>query len=152
MDISNFLSEKSVIYSLKSQNKKQVVRELLALMADNGLVNDSDLAFSDIMSRENHLSTGMENGLAIPHAKTDAVKKLVVAFGVHRKGLDYDSLDGKPAHFIFLVLSPRDTSGPHIQALAQISRTLKNSDIRSEILQAQNAQHIFQLLTQSHKA
>lgn len=151
MDISNFLSDKSVIYSLKSQNKKQAVRELLAVMVNNGLVNDSDLAFSDIMSRENHLSTGMENGLAIPHAKTDAVNKLVVAFGLHRKGLDYDSLDGKPAHFIFLVLSPRDTSGPHIQALAQISRTLKNPDTRAAILKAQDVHQVFMLLTQTYK-
>jgi fructose-specific phosphotransferase system IIA component len=149
MLLPDYLSEDTIIFSLESQNKKQVIRALLKVLSDSGQVQDGDLAFNDIMARENHLSTGMENGLAIPHAKTDAVKKLVVSFGIHRKGIDYDSLDGKPAHFIFLVLSPRDTSGPHIQALARISRTVKSQDVRNALLQAKDKAEILNLLTQN---
>lgn len=147
MNLSDYLSEKTILFSLESTNKKQAVRSLLKVLKDNSQVQDEEMAFSDIMARENHLSTGMENGLAIPHAKTDAVQKLVVAFGIHRKGLDYDSLDGKPAHYIFLVLSPRDTSGPHIQALARISRSIKNENLREALLQAKDKKEILNIFS-----
>ena len=118
MKLSELLTADVITASLKSSNKKNIIYDLLDLLYKNGFVKNREQALEDILAREKHLSTGMENGLAVPHAKSDSVEKLVVAFGLHPDGIEFESLDGKPAHYIFLVMSPRDTSGPHIQALA----------------------------------
>ena len=111
-------------------------------------ISDYDTALADILAREGYLSTGLENGLAIPHAKTDGIDKLGMVFGLKREGVNFESLDEKPAHLIFLVLSPRDTSGPHIQALALIARNLKDSKIRENIKKAKSAAEIAKIFEQ----
>ena len=118
------------------------------LLDKKGLLSDKALAFADILRREKNLSTGMENGLAIPHAKSDSVDRLVVAFGIHPKGIDFESLDGKPAHFIFLVMSPRDTSGPHIQALARIARFLKDEQVREKLSNVKSDDEVFTIISE----
>ena len=150
MELADVLSKKAIVFSLEGHNKKQVIRELLQALYRTGKITDVNQALNDVMARESHLSTGMENGLAVPHAKSDAVKELCVAFGLHHEGLEYESLDGKPVHFIFLVLSPRDTSGPHIQALARISYTLKEKRIRDELAKAKTTDEIHSILTAGH--
>ena len=90
--------------------------------------------------------TGLENGLAVPHAKTAGANELLVSFGLIRQGLDFDSLDGKPANFIFLVLSPRDTSGPHIKALAQIARNFREVEIGRKVMNAKDKNEILQII------
>jgi fructose-specific phosphotransferase system IIA component len=147
MDLEGLLQEDQVIHSLKSHTKNAVINELIQVLAKKGKVTDKHKAYKNIMERENLLSTGMEKGLAVPHAKTDAVDELVIAFGLQREGVDFQSLDGQPAHFIFLVLSPLDTSGPHIKALAQISRSIKSDQTREKLLQAASAGEIINLLT-----
>ena len=146
LHIKDILKEEQISLDLKSKNKKEIIRELLEILEKNKLVADIKVALDDVLSRESYLSTGMENGLAIPHAKTDTVKDLVMAFGIHQQGIDFDSLDGKPARYIFLVLSPRDKSGPHIQALSIISRNIKTDSIRSALLKAKSAQEILNIL------
>ena len=142
MKLKEYLSESHIIADLKGITKIEVIRELLLHMQKLSLVNDYDLAFSDIMSREGYLSTGLENGLAIPHAKTDGIEKLALVFGLKKAGVEFESLDQKPARLIFLVLSPRDVSGPHIQALALIARNLKESKTRQRLLNASSASEI----------
>jgi len=149
MNVIDLIDAKVVISSLKSSAKKQAIEELLQVLQSSGKVQNRELALKDILARESYLSTGMENGLAVPHAKTDAVNELVVAFGLHRSGLDFESLDGKSAHFVFLVLSPRDTSGPHIQALAAISRLLKDEKTRKKLLNAESSEKILEVFSAS---
>lgn len=149
MNVIDLIGIENIIPSLESTTKKQAIYDLLQVLENSGKIEDNDRALKDILARESYLSTGMENGLAVPHAKTDAVNDLVVSFGLHRSGLDFESLDGKSAHFIFLVLSPRDTSGPHIQALAQISRLLKEEKTRKKLLNAQTAEEIFNVFSTS---
>ena len=149
MNVIDLIDAKVVISSLKSSAKKQAIEELLQVLQSSGKVQNRELALKDILARESYLSTGMENGLAVPHAKTDAVNELVVAFGLHRSGLDFESLDGKSAHFVFLVLSPRDTSGPHIQALAAISRLLKDEKTRKKLLNADSSEKILEVFSAS---
>jgi mannitol/fructose-specific phosphotransferase system IIA component (Ntr-type) len=119
---------------------------MLEILNKNKKLLNSDLALDDVLARESYLSTGLENGLAIPHAKTDGVNGLVAAFGVKKAGVDFESLDGKPAKLIFLVLSPRDTSGPHIQALAVIARTLKDKNMRETIIDATTSEEIADII------
>ena len=136
MKLSDYLPSRQISMDLKSSSKFPLIEELLDLAAENGKLLDRDLALQDVLAREGYLSTGLENGIAIPHAKTDGVDKLILAFGIKRGGLDFESLDGKPASLIFLALSPRDTAGPHIKSLAIISRTLKDPAIRSALIDA----------------
>lgn len=92
------------------------------------------------------MSTGIGNGVAIPHAKTEAVDSLVAAFGRVPDGVDFKSLDGEPAHLIFLLLSPQEEAGLHVRALARISRMLKNAEFRERMLNADDAEEIFSII------
>ncbi|MCD6374007.1 MAG: PTS sugar transporter subunit IIA [Caldisericaceae bacterium] len=146
MKLYEFLPVEHIEPDLKGQTKFQIIEELLDLLDKNGRLVDREVALQDVLAREGYLSTGLENGLAIPHAKTDGVNSLEIAFGVKKSGVDFESLDGKPAYLIFLVLSPRDTSGPHIQTLAVISRNLKKKEIRDMLLAAKTREEIFDII------
>ncbi len=148
MKLSEHVTKNHIIVNLKGSSKVQVMEELLdCLLNDENLV-DRNLSLQDILAREGYLSTGLENGIAIPHAKTDGVKQLIISFGIKKDGVDFESLDGKPGQFIFLVLSPRDTAGPHIQALAAISRNLKDANIRKALLEAGSVEDVDQIINQ----
>jgi mannitol/fructose-specific phosphotransferase system IIA component (Ntr-type) len=142
MQLKDYLPETHIIVDLKGKRKIEIIEELLELMKDLKLITDYELAMHDILAREGYLSTGLENGLAIPHAKTQGIENLSMVFGVKKDGVDFETLDGKPAHLIFLVLSPVDTSGPHIQALALISRNLKEAANRDKLKKAKTAAEI----------
>jgi len=149
MDLTGLLSQGQIIYPLRGHTKNEIINELLIALAKSGRVSDRHLALNNVLEREKLLSTGLEKGLAVPHAKTDAVDELVIGFGLHKQGVDFESIDGQPAHFIFLVLSPHDSSGPHIKALARISRSIKEPSVRQELLEAGSAQDIEKILTES---
>lgn len=142
MKLSELLPEAQISANLTGKNKFQLIEELMDLLHKSGKILDRELALKDVLAREGYLSTGLENGLAIPHAKTDGVDQLVMSFGLHQEGVDFESLDNKPAQLIFLVLSPRDTSGPHIRALAAITKNLKDTKQRTALLDAQSAEDI----------
>jgi mannitol/fructose-specific phosphotransferase system IIA component (Ntr-type) len=143
MQLGEYLPSEHIIAELKGKTKIEIIEELLKCMHDLALVSDFELAFDDILAREGYLSTGLENGVAIPHAKTGGIDKLVMVFGLKKEGIDFESLDAKPAQLIFLVLSPLETSGPHIQALALITRNLKDENIRKKIVEAKSAAEIY---------
>lgn len=142
MKFSDFIQADNILLELSGETKNEVIKELLDHMHKLGVVSDYDTALNDILVRENHLSTGLENGIAIPHAKTDGVEKLTIVFGIKKNGLEFESLDAQPAHLIFLVLSPKNTSGPHIQALALISRNLNINSNRESLLSASSVSEI----------
>ena len=107
-----------------------------------GKIKNRQQALQDLLERERYLSTGYENGLAVPHAKTLAVEEMVLVFGLFHEGIDFDSLDGLPTHFVFLLLSPVNTSGPHLQALALLARNFQTSEITQKLLQTTNEAEI----------
>jgi len=146
MKLSDYLPVEHIKYDLMGTTKIEVIEELLGRINDLNLVDQYETALNDILDREGYLSTGLENGLAIPHAKTDSIKSLTIVFGLKKDGVLFESLDGKPAEFIFLVLSPKDTSGPHIQALALVTRNLKNAPVRDKIKKCQSAQEIANII------
>lgn len=146
MKLSDLLPANRIISDLKGETKLEIIDELLMLMKNQGLVQEFEVALNDILEREGYLSTGLENGLAIPHAKTDSINELAIILGVKTEGVSFESLDGKPADLIFLVLSPKDTSGPHIQALAQITRNLKDAKIRNQIKACKSSQEIAEII------
>jgi fructose-specific phosphotransferase system IIA component len=146
MDIGDLINFNLVKPSLKGENKYQVIEELLDLLIQNGDITDREKALNDLIEREQYLSTGIENGLAVPHAKSDAAEKLMVCMGISRNGLEFGSVDGQPAQVIFLVLSPREISGPHIKILAQISRNFREGEIGNQLKDAKDKDEIIKIL------
>ena len=126
MNLVEMIDSRFIKLDLSDSNKFELIEELLDVAVAQGKINNREQALKDLIEREQYLSTGFENGLAVPHAKTDAVDDMVLVFGLNREGVDFDSLDGKPTHFVFLLLSPMDTSGPHIQTLALLARNFQN--------------------------
>ena len=142
MKLSEYLPLEHIVHDLKGTTKIEIIEELLQVMKRENLIQEYEIALNDILDREGYLSTGLENGLAIPHAKTDSIDRLAIVFGLKKKGVPFESLDGKPSDLFFLVLSPKDTSGPHIQALALITRNIKNAETRVKIKSSQSAEEI----------
>ena len=142
MKLSDLIPDRHIISDLQGETKIEIIEELLERMKEENLVENFEAALNDILDREGYLSTGLENGLAIPHAKTDSSRELAIVFGLKKSGVSFESLDGKPAELIFLVLSPKDTSGPHIQALALITRNLKDARTREQIKKCKTAKEI----------
>jgi mannitol/fructose-specific phosphotransferase system IIA component (Ntr-type) len=124
MKIIDFLSKKAITADLKSAKKDEVLREIVDMLIAAGDIDKANRTkvIDALMERVSLGSTAIGQGIAIPHAKTDAVSKLVGAFALSRKGVDFDSLDGEPVYIFFLLLAAQDSAGPHLKALARISR------------------------------
>ncbi len=152
MNIRKTITKDVVLLDMTGQNKDQVIDELMDVLVDVGKVTQRKVALKAIWERERKMSTGMQHGIALPHAKCDVVDGLVVAFGIHRPGVDFESLDGEPAHFIIMTLSPANRAGPHIQFLAEISRQLNDADVRERILQAADKETIIDILADAEES
>lgn len=146
MKIVEFLNEKAVSANLKATTKEGVMRELVDLLAKaEGIRNKEDLVKA-LLGRESLGSTGIGQGVGIPHGKTNAVKKLVAAFGICHHGVNFDALDGEPVYILFLLVAPEDSAGPHLKALARISRLLKDKFFRESLKQFTDEKAILNLL------
>jgi len=150
MKVRDFLCKKAVTADLTATTKKEVVEELVGLLVDAGAVEKKIRAklIDILMARESLGSTAIGQGIAIPHGKCESVTKLTAALGISKTGVDFDSLDGEPANIFFLLVAPVDSAGPHLKALARISRLLKDKYYRDNLRSAKNAKDILALLTQ----
>jgi len=146
MKVVKYLKPSRIVLGMKAEDKWQAIEELLDVLISDGVVADRERALADLVAREKRVSTGMEHGLALPHAKTGAVGDLVVAMGVVPDGIDFDSLDGEPARVIFLVLSRINTSGPHIECIAEIARAYSSSGVRDGLVAAGSVNDVLELL------
>ena len=148
MEIMSFLNVDAVSCEVKAQNKEGVIHELVALLVKAGSVKEKDAAklTQILLEREALGSTGIGQGVAIPHGKSNCVGKLVSAFGVSRSGVPFDSLDGETVHLFFLLVAPEDSAGPHLKALARISRLLKDRHFRESLKTARDEKLLVKLL------
>lgn len=144
MKTSEFLCAKAVSSDLKSTTKPDVIAELVDLLIGAGSVDKKHRKkiLEVLMAREALGSTAIGQGIAIPHGKCDCIKKLVGCLGVSRQGIKFDSLDGEPAYIFFLLIAPVDSAGPHLKALARISRLLKDKYIRESLKTAKDDKSI----------
>jgi nitrogen PTS system EIIA component len=150
MQIMDFLSKKAILTDIKSTSKEEVIQEMVDFLIEAGDVekrNRSKL-IDALMSREALGSTAIGQGIAIPHAKCDCVDKLVAAFGLSKKGVDFDSLDGELAYIFFLLVAPQDSAGPHLKALARISRLLKDKYFRDTLRTCTDEKSVIKVITQ----
>jgi len=145
MKISEILHRSAIIADLKSNDKKGVLEELAA--AVSGMAEtDSQHILKVLLEREQLGSTGIGGGIGIPHGKLNAIHSIVVGFGLSRGGVDFDSLDNKPVHIFFLLITPENSTGSHLKVLAQISRLLKQSDFKDQLMKAENVDDIVQII------
>lgn len=119
---------------------------MVDLLAAGGLLLDRDIALDAVLTRERTRSTGTGSGIAIPHGKCSAVKHLVMAIGIARKPIEFESIDGKPVTILILLVSSANQTGPHIQALAQISRLMLDEVFRQQLEDAATAEEVLKLI------
>ena len=146
MKIVEFLNEKAVAAGMRAVDKESALRELVDVLAKaEGIKNREELV-KVLINRESLGSTGIGQGVGIPHAKTNSVKKLVAALGISALGIDFDALDGEPVHIFFLLVAPEDSAGPHLKGLARISRLLKDKYFRESLKQLTDEKAILKLI------
>ncbi|MDD5592889.1 MAG: PTS sugar transporter subunit IIA [Candidatus Omnitrophica bacterium] len=150
MNIMDFLSKKAILTDIKSTKKEEIMKELVDALINAGEIEKRyrNKLIDALMARESLGSTAIGQGVAIPHAKSDCVDKLVAAFGLSKKGVNFDSLDGEPAYIFFLLVAPQDSAGPHLKALARISRLLKDKYFRDSLRAATDEKAVIKIITQ----
>jgi fructose-specific phosphotransferase system IIA component len=146
----DFLSKKAILTDIKSTSKEDVIKEMVDFLIEAGDVEkrNRNKLIDALMSREALGSTAIGQGIAIPHAKCDCVDKLVAAFGLSKKGVDFDSLDGELAYIFFLLVAPQDSAGPHLKALARISRLLKDKSFRDTLRTCMDEKSVIKVIAQ----
>ena len=142
MNLLDILSLESTIVDLQGESKEEIITELVNSLPVSDSITDRDQVLQAVLDREKIMSTGIGDGIAIPHGKSAAATELVAAMGTQRRGVDFDALDGEPAFVFFLLVSPANVSGPHIKALARISRLLKNDEFKKKLIDADSAEKI----------
>jgi len=148
MRMLDFLNEKAVSADLKSQDKNNTIKELVDLLVKSGQLKsrDKDAVVKVLLNREALGSTGIGQGVAIPHGKCEHVSELIGAFGISKSGIKFDSLDGEPAYIFFLLLAPIESSGPHLKALARISKLLKDKYFRDTLKGSDNEKSLIKII------
>ncbi|MDC7227617.1 MAG: fructose PTS transporter subunit IIA [Spirochaetales bacterium] len=140
------LNENCIAVNLKANTKEEVIEEMLGMLNKAGQLDDYDECLRAVKEREASMSTGMQNGIAIPHGKSEGVKQLVSAIGLKKDGLDFQSLDGKPSNIFIMTLSPANTAGPHIQFLSSVSTILNKKGITDKLLNCRTSNDVKNLL------
>lgn len=130
------LTRDLVATNLSARTKGDVIDELLTMLCSTGKVRDRELALGDLLTNERRTATGMQHGIAIPHAKTAAVDELIACVAVSSEGVDFGSVDRKPSRIFIMTLSPLDQTGPHLQFLSEVGRLLKHRKVRDRVLAA----------------
>ena len=148
MVLTQILQPACVKVPLGGKDKESVIKELVDLLNAGKLLTDRNDVLQAVLSRENTRSTGIGAGIAIPHGKCKGVKELVMAMGIAPQGIDFQSIDSKPVHIVVLLVSPMDRTGPHIQALARISRLMLDEDFKSKLQNSSSAEQLYSLLSE----
>jgi len=146
MALIDLISPEVVKVPLVGATKAEVIRELVQLLLDAGRIAELESVYDALLTREALGSTGLELGVAVPHAKTSAVRRLTAAIGIAPQGVDFQSVDGQPSRLFFLLLAPPDQSGPHIQALAEIARLAKSPTFLRLLSGASSPQEVAELI------
>lgn len=147
MILTEILQPTCVKVPIASKDKESAITELIDLLASSGHLLDRNSVLEAVMIREQTRSTGIGSGIAIPHGKCAGVKELVMAIGIISDPIDFDSIDHKPVSIIVLLVSPMDRTGPHIQALARISRLLLDEELKTKMEKATSAAQVYELIS-----
>ncbi len=142
MRLTDYITPDHVKIGLEGETKEEVIEELVELLAGNCEDCDADKVLEVVMNREREGSTGLEKGIAIPHAKCDAIDSLSIVIGISRDGIDFEAIDEKPSHLFFLMVAPMTESGPHVQAIAKIVKMIKIDSFRESLIKAKTPEQV----------
>jgi PTS system fructose-specific IIA component/PTS system nitrogen regulatory IIA component len=151
MKLSDLIDTKAIVSELEATTKEEVIKELISALDQAGKIDGKDAKklIAALMAREQLGSTGIGQGLAVPHAKHNSVGNLVAAFGRSKKGIDFDSLDGEPVYLVFLLLSNKEASGQHLEALAYITKLLRDDLFCRFLKEAKDHAELIELLREA---
>jgi len=145
MKILDALNKEAILVDLRARDKKGVIEELVAPVARIAGTSSEDLV-RVLMERERLGSTGIGGGVGIPHGKLKDLESLALGFGISRKGVDFESMDGRPTHIFFLLLTPENSTGLHLKLLARISRILKNDPFRERLMKSIDREEVYDII------
>ena len=146
MRIDEILRKESVIADLLGDNKVEVIKEMTQCLKKNNFIKNDQALFETLMKREKLGSTGIGENVAIPHGKSNEVSQIITVLARSKNGVEFESLDQKPVHFVCMVIAPANSTGQHLKVLARISRIFKNQGLREDILNAGNSDSIYSIL------
>lgn len=152
MQLTEILTPDRIKIPLQSTTKGELLGELVGIIADSSSVSDPEAVLRAVREREEVLSTGIGNGVAIPHGKSPSVEELVLAAGVTTAPVDFEALDGQPVSLFFLLVGPESAAGQHVKALSRISRLLRRESFRQRLVAASSAEEFHQILHQAEEA
>ncbi|MDR1122761.1 MAG: PTS sugar transporter subunit IIA [Endomicrobium sp.] len=148
MKIMDFLSQDTIIIDLKATDKKSAIVELVEILKNTKKIKNSDDIINIILERERLGSTGIGQGVALPHGKVDFLQELIGVLGISRKGIEFNSLDGESVYIIFLLVGSIEVAGQYLKALSRISRLFKDKFLRQAIKEAKTIQEVVKLIQQ----
>jgi PTS system nitrogen regulatory IIA component len=148
MKMTDMLREEFILAELKAKNKRDVLAELADVLASKTGNVTSDVMLHALIEREKLGSTGIGDGIAIPHGKIAGLEEMAVAFGRSRHGIDFESMDGKPGHLFFLLMAPENSAGQHLKVLARISRMLKDAVFRKNLMEAKGHEDLVRIIAE----
>ncbi|NIQ90552.1 MAG: PTS sugar transporter subunit IIA [Deltaproteobacteria bacterium] len=151
MKILDILDKECIIPELRSRTKEEVLEELTGALLNCKANLDKESLVEVLLERERLGSTGIGDGIAIPHGKVQDLDELVLSFGRSTQGIEFDSMDGRPTHLFFLLIAPENSAGIHLRALAKISRLLKSSHFRQRLLEAETEEELFEVIQEEDK-
>lgn len=151
MKILDVLNKETIITDLKAKDKKGVIEELAEPLSGIAQVDKKELV-RVLMERERLGSTGIGGGIGIPHGKIKELDSLLLGFGISRKGVNFESIDGKPTHIFFLLITPENSTGVHLQMLARISRILKNEPFKHKLMEAADPNEVLSAIREEDEA
>ena len=151
MKIAELLGKDIIKLNLKANSKMEVLDQLVDVLYDAGRLNDKELYKEEILKRESLSSTGIGEGIGIPHGKTSAVKKASLALGIFRDGVDFDSLDGAPVNIVFMIAAPEGANNEHLETLSRLSVLLMNPEFKEGLLSSKVPEDVFSLLDKFEK-
>jgi len=147
MTLTQILQPRCVKAPLAGNTKEEVITELVDLLDASGALLDRNMVLEAVLTREMTRSTGIGSGIAIPHGKCDGVNELVMAMGIAPEPVEFDSIDGKGVSIVVLLASPIDRTGPHIQALARISRLMLDDEFKTKLENSTSSEEVYELIS-----
>jgi PTS system nitrogen regulatory IIA component len=151
MNIGDALRETCVIADLKGETKEEVLTELVSALKEMGLVENVEEAVKVILDREKLGSTGIGDGVAIPHGKMKKLQNVLCAFGRSAKGIAFGAIDGQPVHIFFLLLAPEESTGLHLKMLSRISRIVRDASFRKKLIEEISAPQVYKDIVEEDK-
>lgn len=152
MNLTDILNPRDILIPLAAKDKTDAISQLVNLLAANGQVTSAKVVLDSVLEREATRTTGIGNGLAIPHGKCAGVDHLVLAIGKLSTPIEFQAIDGRPVSLIWLLVSPLDKTGPHIHALARISRLMTIDKLRTTLVSATTADEAYKAISEQEKA